>query len=197
MKPVLAVDFDDVIANFNAAFSAFHNRVYGTSVEYNRIFSHDMHLVYECDESEMPARLDAFYESIEHADMKPIESAWSNLGQISELFEIHVVTNRPASRHNETWNWIYCWSPHLDIISHVHFTNFYGGRGHDVKQPKSAVCKEIGAKVLVEDAFKHALEVSEAGIRVMMPHRPWNIGQIAPNITRVTSWGQIATFLLR
>ncbi len=197
MKPVIAVDFDDVIANFNAAFSTFHNRVYDTKVEYHRIFSHDMHLVYECEESEMPARLDCFYESSEHKQMVPIESVWLNLCQISEHFEIHVVTNRPASRYYETWDWIYRWSPRSGIISRAHFTNLYGGFEQTTKRPKSVVCKEIGAQVLIEDAFKHALEASEAGIRVLLPHRPWNKGQTAPNITRVTSWNQAAAILLR
>lgn len=195
MKPVVAVDFDDVIANFNAAFSAFHNRVYGTRVEYNRIFSHDMHLVYECEESEIPARLDAFYESPEHGNMVPIENVWSALTELSRRFEIHVVTNRPASRHVETWNWIDRWTP--SVISDVHFTNLYGGIEYSEKQPKSHVCKSIGARVLVEDAFKHAFEVAETGIHVLMPHRPWNIGLMAPKITRITSWNQAVVFLRR
>ena len=194
MKPVLAVDFDDVIANFNAAFSSFHNRVYRTDIEYDRIFSHDMHHVYGCEEAEIPDRLNAFYESIEHGDMQPIDNVWPNLTELSRHYELHVVTNRPASRHGETWNWIYRWSP--SVISHVHFTNFWGDKEHETRRPKSVVCREIGAKILVEDAFKHALEVSESGIHVLMPHRPWNRGQMAPNITRVTSWGQITKFLL-
>ncbi len=195
MKPVLAVDFDDVIANFNAAFSVFHNRVYGTDVEYERIFSHDMHLVYGCEESEMPERINAFYKSAEHDDMQPIDYVWSSLTELSKYYEIHIVTNRPASRREETWNWICRWSPNL--ISCIHFTNFWGGDEHAVKRPKSVVCKEIGAEVLIEDAFKHALQASEAGIQVLMPHRPWNRGQIAPNIIRVTSWRQATSFLLR
>ncbi len=195
MKSPLAVDFDDVVANFNDAFRIFCNRVYGTSIEYRRIFSHDMHLVYECDEAEIPVRLNRFYESPEHGGMQPIENVWASLTELSRRFEIHIVTNRPASRYNETWNWIYQWTP--SVVSHVHFTNFWGGEEHDKKRPKSVVCKEIGAKVLVEDAFKHALEASEAGIHVLLPHRPWNLGLVAPNITRVTSWGQVTTFLSR
>jgi hypothetical protein len=82
-------------------------------------------------------------------------------------------------------------------VSHVHFTNYYNGVEQETKRPKSVVCQEIGAKVLVEDAPKHVLEVSESGIRVLMPHRPWNLGLVAPKITRVTSWNQTAALLMR
>jgi len=57
---------------------------------------------------------------------------------------------------------------------------------------KSAICKELGVDLIIEDAPHYIEDCSEAGIKVFIFDRPWN-QEVRENdlITRVRDWGEI------
>lgn len=195
MQDVIAVDFDDVIVDFNSAFSAYHNRVFGTNVTYEAIFTHEMQLVYGCAREVIIERVEDFYQSEEHAQLGPIAGVQNALQQLEEENVLHVLTNRPAKRRRETEEWLAHYCP--NVFTSVNFTNLFGGEEHDEKLPKSAVCHRLGAKILIEDAPRHAAEAAANGVLVIMPTRPWNRNEILPpGVIRFDHWDDIASFLL-
>jgi 5'(3')-deoxyribonucleotidase len=77
-KPVLAVDFDDVVAGFNQAFIKYHNENYGTNVQYADIVTYDMAQTYGADNSIIEERVFDFYHN--HHDMiEPLDDAIEHL----------------------------------------------------------------------------------------------------------------------
>jgi hypothetical protein len=72
-----------------------------------------------------------------------------------------------------------------DIIFAHHYTE------HHI--PKSQLCKDIGARILIEDNIDYALEVAEHGIESFLLARPWNTWRTeeCPHMTRVGSWHEI------
>lgn len=192
-QQVVAFDFDDVLMHFNVGFIAFHNRIYGTNIKYNEVFSYDMELVYGCDAEVILERVKAFYQSSDHAEVEPIPGAVEAVRCLRDRHLLDIVTSRPDTFRECTHTWIERFFP--GIFRALHFTNGFGAANGVRKRLKSEICKEIGAIVLVDDALKHAEEVAKKGIPVLLPDRPWNRDYTPRGVIRVKSWDEIISWI--
>jgi uncharacterized HAD superfamily protein len=59
------------------------------------------------------------------------------------------------------------------------------------KRLKSAMCKELGIQVMIDDHMSVAKDCAEAGIRVLLFDQPWNQGELPMGAERVHSWDEI------
>jgi 5'(3')-deoxyribonucleotidase len=124
-KPVLAVDFDDVVAGFNQAFVQYHNHYYGTNVQYEGISSYDMTRTYGTDNETIEARVVDFYNN--HHDMlEPLKDAIEHLKILRSKFRLEVVTNRCESVAPVTMGWKMRHVPRL--FSGAHYANGFGSK---------------------------------------------------------------------
>jgi uncharacterized HAD superfamily protein len=192
-KKKVAVDFDDVIFDFNGHFAPWHNKHFGTNVSYESITSFTLSDVYGSTDAVMLERVRQFTHE-NHAIVQPIAGARVALGRLKEKYKLCVVTSRSETLKDVMHDWS------RDNVHHAvhayHFTNGFGGLDHHVKRTKSSICKEIDAVVHIEDAPMHAYEVSQSGVHVLLPDRPWNRNMAMPkNITRVYSWDEIEHWL--
>lgn len=192
-RPVVAVDFDDVIGGFNRAFYAWHNEHYGTNIAFHEIVSYDMPRLLGIDVAQLHRRVDRFVDECHHRIL-PLEGAFAGLNRLAKDFELHVVTNRCETLAPTTSDWLL--RHKLDRFSELHFANGFNSRFPERRRRKLDVCRAIGAVALVEDADHHAAEVAAGGILVLMPVRPWNTGRGHPGIVRCGGWKQITTHLL-
>jgi len=62
---------------------------------------------------------------------------------------------------------------------------------------KLEVCKSIGAYLLIEDAPENAVAVSDGGIPVLLPERPWNAALKHPGVTPVDSWEKAVRWITK
>jgi uncharacterized HAD superfamily protein len=191
--PLIAFDFDDVLMNFNAGFVTFHNRVYSTNLEYEDIFTYDMKLVYGCEANVMTERVKRFYWSIFHDETEPVPGVVSAVSHLRKNYRLDVITSRAEVLRSNTQRWLNRFIP--DSFQNLHFTNGFGASTGDKIRSKSEVCTEIGAAVLIDDALKHAEEVANTNVPVLLPDRPWNQGPTPDGVTRVTSWGNVVTWI--
>lgn len=53
-----------------------------------------------------------------------------------------------------------------ELFEEVHFGNHFALEG--VARPKSEICRSIGARVLIDDNPRYAVECAEAGIHVLL-----------------------------
>lgn len=190
----IAVDFDDVLMEFNAGFLASHNRLYNTSLVFENLIDYDnWERIYGCDKESMAKRARDFYQSPEHMLVSPVIGAVEAIQRLSENHYLHIVTSRPETVRHHTLEWL---DRHFPNLFHdFHFTNIYAGE-HGVKpKAKAEVCKEIGAEVLIDDALKHATLVAASGIPVLLPDRPWNRDLTPAGVTRVKTWGDIVLWV--
>lgn len=170
-NPVLAVDFDDVVAHFNATFAIYHNQTYGSDVSYTDICSYDMCQVWSLDHDTLIARVRDFCHTY-HDQITPTHGATTVLPRLAERYELHIVTSRCESLTTITKDWLAAYG--LEVFTGHHFTNGYGSLFPERTQSKLAVCREIGAQYLIEDALENARLVADGGIHVLVPNRPWN-----------------------
>jgi uncharacterized HAD superfamily protein len=193
-KPILAVDFDDVLAGFQLAFMHYHNEQYGTTVTYEGITSYWTHEVYETTPEVIGARIMDFCAG-HHDTVMPIEGALESLRALSQKYNPVVVTSRCESLRPVTYLWKERRS--FDMFANAHFTNNFETKFPELRRSKSSVCKEIGAVALIDDAASHANEVAwELNIPVFLPDRPWNRTELHPNVTRVAGWDDIVQALM-
>lgn len=189
-RKVIAVDFDDVLMNFNAGFLASHNNLYNTVLTYENLIDYDnWERIYGCDKETMVKRAIDFYHSPEHMMVSPIEGAVEAISRLSKSHSLQIVTSRPGSVRERTLAWL---DMHFPKLFHdFHFTNIYAGDTGAQPKTKSEVCQEIGAVVLIDDALRHATEVAKSGIPALLPDRPWNRTHTPTGVTRVKTWDDI------
>jgi uncharacterized HAD superfamily protein len=194
-KPVLAVDFDDVVAGFNLAFSQWHNTHHGTAVTYEDIYSYDMAHMYGTDQHTANKRVFDFCHH-HHDAVEPLHGAIAHLRLLRKRYTLIMVTSRCESIEEITHQWMERHTPHL--FYDTHFTNGFATHFPERKRSKLEVCEAIGAVALIDDAVSHANEVSAGlGISVFLPDRPWNQEGVWDSVTRVYSWEQITEQLLQ
>ena len=100
-KPIIAIDFDDVIGGFNPAFIRFHNQLFHSNVEYEDIIDYDMTRFYGVELPELLSRIERFCHH-QHDTIEPIEGAVSGLACLAPHYDVQVVTSRCESLRDHT-----------------------------------------------------------------------------------------------
>ncbi|KAI8553244.1 hypothetical protein RHMOL_Rhmol05G0000700 [Rhododendron molle] len=124
----------------------------------------------------------------------PIPGARQTLQKLSRFCNLSVVTSRQNAIRDVTIEWI---EKHYPGLFHeIHFGNHFALEGQS--RPKSDICRSLGAKVLIDDNPRYALECAEVGIRVLLfdyeNSYPWckieSVNQ-HPLVTKVHSWEEV------
>lgn len=190
----IAVDFDDVLMDFNAGFLVSHNNLYKTTLTYEDLIDYDnWERVYGTDKETMTDRAKHFYHSPEHMLVSPVIGAVEAITQLSKTYSLQIVTSRPATVRENTLKWL---DQHFPKLFHdYHFTNIYAADMDIKPRSKPEVCKEIGAVVLIDDALRHASDVANSGIPALLPDRPWNRSHTPEGVTRVKNWDDVVKWV--
>ncbi len=188
-KPVIAVDFDDVIADFNRAFLAHHNEQFGSNVSYDNIVQFDLGEIYKIDRDTFVKRAKTFCHA-SHDEIEPIAGAKEALQKLSGKYELHVVTSRWDSLAAITEGWIERHFP--NVFSGIHFVNKDTDEQHN---SKSNTCHEIGALALIDDALHHVIDAVENDLKAVLLDRPWNQEILPDGAVRVYDWAEVVAWV--
>ncbi|MBI2593198.1 hypothetical protein HYW44_00960 [Candidatus Daviesbacteria bacterium] len=186
-KKVIAVDIDEVLADFLSYFVYFHNLMYKTSAKREDFKNYYLHEILGTDRDEMHIRYLEFKTFSLLERLKPIKGAHRGIKKLIELgYAPHLLTARPKVIEKETRKWLDIHFKGIDLPLH------FARDERDKFKKKSIVCKEIGAKIIIEDHLDNALDCSESGIKVFLIDAPWNQSESLPeNVVRVKSWREI------
>lgn len=189
---VIAVDIDEVTADFISYFIYFHNLMYKTSIKRDEVSSYYLYKAFKVERKEMGMRFDEFQALKLLERLEPAKGAIAGIKKLVERgFAPNFVTARPLAIEKETRAWIKKYFK--DIKIPLYFTHQKEG-GKELK--KSVICKEIGARILIDDHIENALDCAENGIKVFLMDAPWNQSEDLPeNIIRVKSWKEIISLL--
>jgi uncharacterized HAD superfamily protein len=188
-KPIIAVDFDDVIADFNRAFLAYHNENFGTNVAYSDITTFELGLFYGIDEGLLVDRIIHFCHTF-HETIKPIDGIKSTILELSKTYDLQIVTSRGDALNQVTQNWVDKWFP--ETFSAIHFVNKHPS---EQRPGKSPICKSIGALVLIDDALHNVTNAVENGLMAILMDCPWNQGPLPDGVIRVHNWKEASEWI--
>ncbi|KAG5546939.1 hypothetical protein RHGRI_012843 [Rhododendron griersonianum] len=207
-KVVVAVDVDEVLGNFISALNRFIADRYSLNHSVSEYHVYEFFKVYHilafklvlchiwnCSRDEADIRVHEFFKtSYFKTGIHPIPGARQTLQKLSRFCNLSVVTSRQNAIRDITIEWI---EKHYPGLFHeIHFGNHFALEGQS--RPKSDICRSLGAKVLIDDNPRYALECAEVGIRVLLfdyeNSYPWckieSVNQ-HPLVTKVHSWEEV------
>ncbi|KAE9448911.1 hypothetical protein C3L33_19223, partial [Rhododendron williamsianum] len=194
-KVVVAVDVDEVLGNFISALNRFIADRYSLNHSVSEYHVYEFFKIWNCSRDEADIRVHEFFKtSYFKTGIHPIPGARQTLQKLSRFCNLSVVTSRQNAIRDVTIEWI---EKHYPGLFHeIHFGNHFALEGQS--RPKSDICRSLGAKVLIDDNPRYALECAEVGIRVLLfdyeNSYPWckieSVNQ-HPLVTKVHSWEEV------
>ncbi|KAJ4837986.1 hypothetical protein Tsubulata_043192 [Turnera subulata] len=194
-KVVVAVDVDEVLGNFVSALNRFIADRYALNHSVLDYHVYEFFKIWNCSRDEADVRVHEFFKTpYFKTGIHPIPGAWNALHKLSRLCKLSVVTSRQHVIKDHTVEWIEKHFPGL--FQEIHFGNHFALDGES--RPKSEICRSLGAKVLIDDNPRYAVECAEVGIRVLLfdyeNSYPWcktdSVDQ-HPLITKVHNWEEV------
>jgi 5'(3')-deoxyribonucleotidase len=199
-KPVLAIDIDEVLADFMPSLVKFHNDTYNTSLTPKDFHSYQFHDVWGGNLDDCIVKMNAFFASDYFANITPIVGAFDMMVQLKSHFDLHIVTSRSFNVASKTEQWLDTYFP--NIFSQRHFGNHYGETG--LIRSKPQMCSDISAFLLVDDSSLYAFQCAQVGLHVVLfGDYSWNAVEIPPDfvaaglVTRASDWTQAYKAILQ
>jgi len=184
----IAIDVDDIIADFIPSLIRFHNSVYGTSLRFDNFTSRKFWTIWGGTKKSDIEKIFSFYKTVFFKNIKPLKGAQEGIKNLKKRHELFIITSRESPAKKETLNWISKYFPNM--FSEIFFTeNGKGKRKYDI-------CKEVNIDVIIEDDVDNIIECSRNGIKVIAIDYPWNkIKSLPENVHKVNSWVEIVDLL--
>ncbi|KAG9065661.1 hypothetical protein KI688_001950 [Linnemannia hyalina] len=206
-RKVIAVDLDEVLARTTLAIADFHNDTYGTTLTMDDFISYDYTKIWGGTREESIAKWRLFFDSPYFLKVEPVEGSLETLKLLkARRFSLVIVTARQQFVADLTKKFVDRHFP--GIFESIYFANHFLTEQEKltfVSKPKSVICRDVHAQLLIDDSLENALEVSKAGIPVLLfdlhGKYKWNQleeGQQLPDkVTRVKSWKDVQAWFPR
>lgn len=180
----IALDLDDVLADFTSALMKFYHTKYGKKVSLQDIKIWDWRLYWGISREEAIRRVDEFHEGHSLTEVLPVGGAAESISYLLERkHSLYVITNRPIRFNTLAKSWIKSFLK-TDAIPIIHAGDFHKHQA----ATKSEICRELGISLLIEDSGETALDCANQGIKVILFDKPWNSNFSHSNIFRVSGW---------
>ncbi len=194
-KPIIAIDIDDVLADYALGFIEFSNTQWGTHLT---IDDYDEHWanVWKVDMDEVRRRADLIHESGFVKDLTHRSDARLVLERLSLQFDLAVVTSRRVQNKADTLAWLQLNYPMLST-ENVTFSGFFDTISDtSIHQTKGSIISSIGASYMIDDQPKHCLSAAECGVEALLfGNYRWNqLADLPDRVTRVQDWEEVERY---
>jgi len=181
---IIAVDVDDVLADFFDQLIIFHNDKYHTSFKKEDFTSYDVWNTWGETKEKSIQKVIQFCKSEYFERISPIEDSLHAIKLLEKNHKLIIVTSRFDIVADKTVAWLKKY--YHDSFKEIHFSQY----DKDVK--KSELCKKLGAQVIIDDAERNILDCAQAGMTVLVYDCPWNQHiRTSDKIIRVYNWNDI------
>ncbi|KAF9186762.1 hypothetical protein BGZ51_008672 [Haplosporangium sp. Z 767] len=206
-RKVIAVDLDEVLARTSLAIAEFHNDTYGTSLTMEDFVSYDYTKVWGGTREESITKWRLFFDSPYFLKVEPVEGSLETLKLLkSRRFSLVIITARQQFVADLTKKFVDRHFP--GIFESIYFANHFLTEQEKltfISKPKSVICRDVHAQLLIDDSLENAIEVAKAGIPVLLfdlhGKYKWNKledDQSLPDkVTRVKSWKDVQAWFPR
>lgn len=193
--PIIAIDIDDVLADYAQGFIEFSNAHWGTHLT---IDDYDEHWanVWKVDMAEVRRRASVIHDKRLVKDLMHKSEASPVLEKLSKHFGLVVVTSRRVQNKEDTLAWLRLHYPMLSIESTM-FSGFFDTIDDtSIHQTKGSIISSIGARYMIDDQPKHCLSAAEHGIEALLfGNYRWNQWTDLPaRVTRVHDWAAVEEY---
>lgn len=205
MPVSVAVDVDEVLAQFIPALAQFHNDEYGTELSASSFCSYEFHKVWGGSVAESNAKMELFFASHHFTSrVEPVPGALETLTALKREFgselELHIVTARKTAIKDVTLRWLETHYPGVFEMERVHFGNHYSADG-STSRSKPEMCQAVGAAILIDDSITYACQCAAVGIPVVLfGNYAWNTSsgdkELPSLVRRVHDWAAAEEFLV-
>jgi uncharacterized HAD superfamily protein len=193
------IDIDDVLSQTAALLGDLLAEHHDRRVPYEEITQFDLGVSFGLDRDELERFLELAHEPEAIASISLVEGAISALDHwLSEGYEVHLLTGRPAATGSATRNWL---EAHRVPHSSLSFVNKYGRPSSSPEGLPALDLDELATMefcLAVEDSLDVAVYlVEQLGIEVALMDHPWNrdTSMLSPGvrerIVRCRGWGEI------
>jgi len=191
-KSVIACDLDDVLFDFAKPLINYSNQVLGQNIKYKDVFSYNLDEVFDCSYDKSVKIVQDFCATDTFLNLPLFPDSKNALNYLSEKYEIIFITARHGLAEELTKLQIEKNLTGLNGYSqNIFFTRQYQNK--EPKIPKSEVCKNENARLIIEDNFENSQDCSSKGIPAIIFRRPWNekyLKQKHKDIYPVKTWKQ-------
>lgn len=189
----IAIDIDDVLADFSEGFIKHIKKVKGVNVEI-----HDLKVAewWKAWGKTLEESTKTIYEFLQSEDIMKVEPKTGAIRALKLLkqkgHKLTVITGRPANVHEKTRQWVHDNLP--NVFEEVYCTDFH--IVNNGKLTKGGICEEIGADLLIDDYPGYAKECLDKGIQVLLFDSFWNHGfELLPGLTRIHNWEEALDYI--
>ena len=185
----IAIDMDDVLADFHTGFMNYNNLIYGTSLRREDFTTYQFNELWGGTVEEAIQRVNDFHRSVYFREILPLSDSIDSVGTLSKGNELVIITSRPTFTREETARW-------LDLFFKEKFSGIFYSSNHysgTTGKSKSEFCKELGLSVLIDDSLDYVKQCPPLGISgILFGDYPWNQnGNLPSGIVRVKNWKEV------
>lgn len=191
----IAIDIDDVLADYAEGFIEFSNHHWGTHLT---IDDYDEHWakVWKVEIAEVIKRAAFTHESGLVATLSPKLEAKPVLEELAQRYNLIVVTSRRIVNKADTLAWLKLYYPMLseDVVT---FSGFYDQlTDNSIHQTKGSILASLGVTYMIDDQPKHCLSAIEHGIEaILFGDYAWNRTVDVPDsVTRIKDWESVRQY---
>jgi hypothetical protein len=202
--PLLGVDLDNVLSASDASMLLALERVTGRPLTAHAASSYEALAAGLISRDEVMEALEVFHGADELGRLEVTSGAADALRELSERYEVHVVTARPESTRVATAAWLEARGMG-EAVSGLHFANPSPSAQPIHGQPDGRASKTelpYPWSAFVEDHLPTALAFARRGVVSCLLSVPWHAhgdghgDEDPPNLVRVASWADAARVLL-
>ncbi len=193
----IAIDVDDVLADFSGAFIEFQKKKYNLDLEpiKNLLYGSEWMDRSNLSREEGIRRIMEFVESDKTKNLETVEGSQPAVEKLGEKFKLVALTGRPASVADVTKKWLE--EKFFGVFSDLLITDAH--IFHEGKKDKGELCIENGIKLLIDDLPRYCLECASVDVSSFLfdqPHNQHFDEQEYSEITRVNSWEDVIQKLI-
>lgn len=190
-KPIIAIDYDDVLMETAPLILDHYNVRYETKATMKDMLYDDLRPWGVSDQAMLISRVEAYLQTEDHHGHPPAQETLRAVACLAEHFELHIVTGRSKRLESITHDTLDRFFP--GVFQSVIFTDFY----HEKRCPKSVICKKLNAYLLIDDHPHHALDVAKSGMHsLLFGNYPWNQSYVgSESVKRATDWREVLRLL--
>jgi 5'(3')-deoxyribonucleotidase len=197
VKPLIAIDIDDVLADNARGFTQFSNERWGTHLEPSDYEEHWAHM-WQVDNAEAERRAAEFHESGSLGRYGHNLHAYDVLTKLKETYDFVIITSRRLIAKDETITWIADRFPDLFKDDQIYFAGIWddGISEGRYARTKGDLIKGLSVNYLIDDQLKHCLSASEQQVpSLLFGDYSWNQSDtLSSNITRVKDWAEVLEY---
>ena len=183
----IAIDIDEVLAQFLQAVIDYHNNTYNTNLTTDQFHTYHFWDTWGGTRQEAIDKVADFARSDYFPKIKPVEGAQEAIQILNQNHTLTVITARPETMEKETRLWLNTYFP--KTFDQIFFTNHWTDECET--RSKGDICNLVNADLLIEDNLDYAHDCLNGKRKVLLFNHPWNQSDDLPDsITGVQSWSE-------